>query len=494
MDKGVAGQSHWPSFREQLRQGRITRRSFLRYAATLGLSAGAVEMLAACAREAVATPRPTPTSTPWPIPTIPEGYVTFGEESDWHGGLPTVAVPTPGPTSTLPPQPTATPVMWEAAAWSCPVCEKRFSTQEAWISHIVEEHGRKIPGARRVSQPTYDQFLVGPVERFDQKNDVFSRTVWDEEYQQQLFSVAPRQRRESASEMLEGRAQVAGSIYVDQTAGSLHPNYGGYFGHQMGVGGLYNWDDAVNPEQYPVLDPAQMSERIKYVARFYGADLVGICEIDPRWVYSHYFDRATGAYGELEIPYKYAIVMGIEMRWAEINESPGFPASAAVALAYSQMAEVAASLAKYIRTLGYPAVPCGNDTAQSIPLAIDAGLGELGRNGLLLSPEFGPRQRLCKVLTDLPLQPDQPIDFGMQRFCEKCHMCAGSCPARAIKRGERTAEPTSISNRMGILRWPVDVGKCFQFWVANGGSLGSLSDCSNCLRACPWSWPIRPWL
>ena len=176
------------------------------------------------------------------------------------------------------------------------------------------------------------------------------------------------------------------------------------------------------------------------------------------------------------------------MGWEGINQSPDFEASAATALGYSRMAEVAASLAKYIRALGYPAVPSGNDTAQSIPLAIDAGLGELGRNGLLITPEFGPRQRICKVFTDLPLKPDQPIDFGMQRFCEKCHICAQLCPAAAIRREERTTEPTSISNRTGILRWPVDVAKCYLFWRENG------TDCANCVAACPWAFPIRPWL
>ena len=464
---------------EQLRQGKISRRGFIRCTTILGLSLGAAEALAACA------PNPTPTATPTPLPVhIPD---TDGEvpTPEWQPSPLPPRTPTP---TVFRPTATPTPVLWEEATWSCPSCEQRFPTQEVWIKHILAEHARKIPGVRRVSRPTYSQFLVGPVERFDQKNDVFSRTVWDEEYQERLRNVVPRKRRESASEVLEGKALKAGSIYVDNTAGSLHPKYGGYFGHLRGVGGLYDWDDPVNPERFPASDPAEMSERIKQVARFYGADLVGICELDQRWAYSHYFDRATGAYGELEVPYKYAIVLGIEMDWKGINQSPGFEASAVTALAYSWMAEVAASLAKYIRALGYPAVPCGNDTAQSIPLAIDAGLGELGRNGLLITPEFGPRQRICKVFTDLPLKPDQPIDFGMQSFCERCHVCAHLCPARAIQFGERTTEPTSISNRTGILRWPVDVAKCYLFWRENG------TDCSNCVAACPWAFPIRRWL
>jgi ferredoxin len=356
------------------------------------------------------------------------------------------------------------------------------------MAHLLEQHVRKVPGARKVNKPTYAQFLVGKVERFDQRNTVFSRVMWDKEYQQELAKVVPRASRQPPLEAIEQRAMRQGAIYVDDAVGSLHANYAGFSGHVRGVGGLYDWDDPVSPEQYPVSDPAAMSERVKQVARFYGADLVGITEINPLWVYSHYFDRETGAYGKLEIPYKYAIVMGIEMDWAEISTSPNWGASAATALAYSKMAELSSKLAKYIRMLGYPAVPSGNDTAQSIPLAIDAGLGELGRLGLLLTPEFGPRQRLCKVLTNLPLVPDQPIDFGIQKFCETCFVCAKNCPARAIRFEERTTEPTSISNRTGILRWPVNVTKCYLFWRENG------TDCSNCVRACPWSRPKRGWL
>jgi ferredoxin len=345
-----------------------------------------------------------------------------------------------------------------------------------------------LPATQRVDQPTYSEFLVGNVQRFDEKNTVFSRTGWDEAYQV-LVQEATAKAPQGDLDTFEGNALVAGAIYVDATAGTLHPNYNGYFGHLNDVGGLYNWDDPVNPTQFPVPGSQWMAERIKQVARFYGADLVGICEIDERWVYSNYFELVAGNYGKLEIPYKYAIVMGIEMDWKGINESPRPEASAATALAYSQMSELSASLAKYIRALGYPAIPCGNDSAQSIPLAIDAGLGELGRNGLMLSPEFGPRQRFCKVLTDLPLQTDKPIDFGLQTFCETCHACAAACPKDAIRWEERTTDTTSISNREGILRWPVDVASCYLFWRENG------TDCSNCIAACPWALHSqRDWL
>jgi epoxyqueuosine reductase QueG len=88
------------------------------------------------------------------------------------------------------------------------------------------------------------------------------------------------------------------------------------------------------------------------------------------------------------------------------------------------MGFIAPSMARFIQELGYHAMPSGNDTALSIPMAVDAGLGELGRNGILITPKYGPRVRLCKVFTDLPLVHDKPVDLGVQAFCEICKKCA----------------------------------------------------------------------
>ena len=465
---------------QQLERGQISRRDFLRSLALLGLSLGASEILAACGKQ------PAPDQTP--TPKYPEFDPGFGEAT--AGPAPTSAWTGPGdepaPTGEAPPGPTAIPP--KKISWLCTACGEHFPNAEALGRHTLKEHWRRLPDIQRVDQPTYRQYLVGRVERFDERNTVFSRLLWDEKYQAQVQAAAAKAPQDGW-EAFEGQALVAGAIFVDDAAGSLHPGYYGYSGHVREAGGLYDWDEPPNAKRFPVPDPVWMAERIKQVARIYGADLVGITQVDPRWVYSHYYELATGNNGKLEISYPYAIVIGIEMDWKGINESPEFEASAATALAYSRMAELSASLAKYIRSLGYPAIPCGNDSAQSIPLAIDAGLGELGRNGLLLSPEFGPRQRICKVFTDLPLQPDKPVDFGIQSYCETCHACAQSCPVDAIRWADRTTETTSISNRKGILRWPVDVARCYLFWTENG------CDCSNCVAACPWALQNpRDWL
>lgn len=464
---------------QRLLEGQISRRDFLRAAALLGVSLWASEVLAACNLKPA--PEPTPTERFQPaiaytdniIPTPPGGEIF----------PPTAA---PGEEPTLAARSTAPPP--KPPVWLCTSCGLHFPNADVLKRHAATVHAKRLPEIQRIERPTYSEFLVGPVERFDERNTVFSRTAWDEPYIA-LVKAATAKAPQDDREAIEGRALIAGAIYADDTAGSLHPNYYGYFGHVREHGGLYGWDDPVNTSQFPVPDAAWMSERIKQVARLYGANLVGICQVDPRWVYSHYFERVSGNYGKLEIPYPYAVVMAIEMDWNSINESPGMEASAATALIYSRMAELSGSLAKYIRALGYSALSSGNDSAQSIPLAIDAGLGEIGRLGLLLTPEYGPRVRICKVFTDLPLQPDQPIDFGMRSFCENCHACAGACPVDAIPWEDRTTAPTSISNRKGILRWTVDVARCYLFWRENG------VDCSNCIAACPWALQsTRDWL
>jgi ferredoxin len=469
---------------KQLEEGKITRREFLRSAMVIGASLGMAEVLAACGLE------PAPISTP----TQQSEFVALIPNTD-------NIIPTPaGSPKTFPGSTagelggttgsivSATATPRKEVLWRCAACGETFHTLEALKTHAGREHAWRLPEIIRVDKPTYDQFIVGKIERFDERNTALSRSRWDKPYQARLQSAAMKATPGDWASF-ERQALMVGAIYVDQTAGSLHPNYYGYNGYVRDSGGLFAWEEPVNEIQFPVPDSAWMTQRVKETARFYGADLVGICKLDQRWVYSHYFEAITGNYGKLEIPHKYAIVLAIEMDWKLLNEAPGFGASASTALGYSRMAEVASSLAAYIRALGYPALPSGGDSAQNIPLAIDAGLGELGRHGLLITPEFGPRVRLCKVFTDLPLDIDGPIDFGIQAFCDTCHICSKTCPVGAIRDEERTTEITSISNRRGLLRWPVNVTRCLEFWRENG------TDCANCVAVCPWALHSqRDWL
>jgi epoxyqueuosine reductase len=236
--------------------------------------------------------------------------------------------------------------------------------------------------------------------------------------------------------------------------------------------------------RYDVGDATTMTKQIKMTSRFFGASLVGITELDCRWVYAN--RRFNLEPLELPKEVKYSVVMAIEMNEVGIATSPACPAAAATGLGYSKMAFTASSLAEFIRNLGYTAIPDGNDMSLSVPLAIDAGLGQLGRNGLLITPEYGPRVRLCKVFTDLPLEPDSPIDFGVTDFCRRCRLCADACEVDAIsKEDEPSWEPACRSNNPGVQKWYVDGEKCYEYWCDNG------TDCSTCISVCPFNTGLK---
>ena len=117
----------------------------------------------------------------------------------------------------------------------------------------------------------------------------------------------------------------------------------------------------------------------------------------------------------------------------------------------------------------------------SIPFAIRAGLGEYGRHGLLITPEFGPRVRLGKIFTDLPLAHDRVRKFGVEAFCGICRLCSDACPPGAIAKTEPSAKTHNLSNAPGLTKWTTDAEKCFQFWVKQ------VTDCSICVRVCPYN-------
>ncbi|MBN1675937.1 MAG: epoxyqueuosine reductase [Kiritimatiellae bacterium] len=76
--------------------------------------------------------------------------------------------------------------------------------------------------------------------------------------------------------------------------------------------------------------------------------------------------------------------------------------------------------------------------------AVAAGLGEIGYSNLLLTPEFGPRQRLAAILTDMPLAPDPIRPQGV--LCDRCKLCVSRCPAQAVHpRKTRTVELDGVT-------------------------------------------------
>ena len=242
--------------------------------------------------------------------------------------------------------------------------------------------------------------------------------------------------------------------------------------------------------------PEINSKYVKKAAKFLGASTIGITQIDEKWIYKNKVTLYSTAveekqedmeFPELKLPkeIKYAVVMAIEMDPDGINCAPTFLEFASAGLGYSKISFTIACVAQFIRNLGYKAIPCANGKGLSVPLAIDAGLGALGRIGVLITKEYGPRIRLCKVLTDMPLAEDQPdLDFikEINKRCEICQKCADACDFDAISREKKpNYELRSKSNNPGTQKWYVDVEACYEGWVKYS------SDCAKCIKACPYS-------
>jgi epoxyqueuosine reductase QueG len=196
-------------------------------------------------------------------------------------------------------------------------------------------------------------------------------------------------------------------------------------------------------------------------------------------VYTH-VGRGTGVYGEeIVLDHERALAFTVEMDHAVMASAPEAPVVAESARQYVESARIAVQLASLIRDAGYPARAHidGNYRVIAPLVARDAGLGEIGRMGLLMTPGLGPRVRLGVVTTTLRLEPDPPgDDLSMLDFCLVCRKCAESCPPGAIPEGDRLPEE-------GALRWRIDSESCFRYWNVVG------TDCGKCMSVCPYSHP-----
>ncbi len=246
--------------------------------------------------------------------------------------------------------------------------------------------------------------------------------------------------------------------------------------------------------------PEEMANTVKAAARLYGAALVGIAPMNEKYVNRRQRGREI-IFDDVETPkatketlvipkrMKWVVSIAIQMDLELIQRSPTALGEGAASLGYSHCAFTVGTLAEFIRALGYEAIPSVNDTAQSIPFAVDAGLGELSRTNRLITPEFGPCVRLCKVFTDMPMAYDQPIDFGVVEFCKRCKKCAEACPSGALSfDDEPSFQVKGPWNNPGHKAWFEDSYKCYQQWqnVTTG--------CTICFMECPYTKAAKAWI
>ena len=237
-------------------------------------------------------------------------------------------------------------------------------------------------------------------------------------------------------------------------------------------------DGAVAPAPSGLPAP-EMTATIKRVALELGARNVGITALHPYHVYTH-VGRGAGRWGDqIDLDHRWALAFTVEMDHQTMRCAPAAPVVAESARRYVESAKIAIQVAATIRGHGYPARAHidGNYRVIAPLVARDAGLGELGRMGILITPGLGPRVRLGVVTTDAPLVADSPgDDLSVIDFCTVCKKCAENCPSESIPFEDREWIDED-------LRWAIDAESCFRYWNAIG------SDCGRCMTVCPYAHP-----
>jgi ferredoxin len=229
------------------------------------------------------------------------------------------------------------------------------------------------------------------------------------------------------------------------------------------------FDGPIAAVRYDFASPSDAARQLKEKAVEFGADAVGICEIEP-----------SDVYRGRTVTDRYAIAVGQAMRWREFQVVPSREAAIECLRVYFTLGETVVQLAAHIRSLGHACRvehPIGDSDLLHIPIGLKAGFGELGRHGSIIHPRLGPLFRMGSVTTSIPLDIDKPIDAGIAKFCDGCRACRKFCPADAIPDHR---SPEAGTDHLGYARYVVDTGRCFPYFAKH-------SYCSICLPVCAYN-------
>ena len=196
-------------------------------------------------------------------------------------------------------------------------------------------------------------------------------------------------------------------------------------------------------------------------AKDLGVDLIAYTPVDPNYIFKN-----------LKIYGKNAIMLGQEMKWEKIKTAPNVQCGIEAFRVYEELGVKTIELTNYLKDQGYKSEahhPFGGKLLFTAH-AVAANLGIMGRNGLVLTPEFGPRQRWSIISTDAEIPETPKKNFTeMIEYCKKCGACVKSC-----KGGAAFEEPIK---KEGNIITHIDRSKCIQSLLKN-------NYCSVCLKVC----------
>jgi ferredoxin len=220
----------------------------------------------------------------------------------------------------------------------------------------------------------------------------------------------------------------------------------------------------IPPHNTPAKKDEDLTEHIRHEALELGFTMVGFRPYDFKYTYSETKDEV--------IIKRNVVALGLEQPYEQTQKIPSPASEIAVFGTYVKWVDLALELANRIRSRGYRAEvqhPL-NPPMMVHPYFIEAGLGQMGANGQLLSPYVGSRARLSLITTDAPVTFDEPIDYGLPKFCALCQVCVQRCPGRALTRKE--------INWRGVIKYKTVTSRCAPM-------LATFDSCGVCMAVCP---------
>ena len=217
----------------------------------------------------------------------------------------------------------------------------------------------------------------------------------------------------------------------------------------------------------------QLQTELKTLAKNYGANLVGFCQLNPAPLVSQ--KQLT-----------FAISIAVKLPDAilqTIDGAPSFMYFQNYRAANALLDQIALHLSAFLEENGYAAFPIAasqslgkNNPYRGVfphkTAAVLSGLGFVGKSGLFLSEKYGSKVRLATILTNLPLQAESPI---IENGCGNCTLCQKACPAGAIF----GTLPTTDGERN------FDPEKCSHYMKEHFQDVGRGSVCGVCIKVCP---------
>ena len=318
--------------------------------------------------------------------------------------------------------------------------------------------------------------LDRPVKRIHEADVVLSRRLlapgseaYDEYYKLHPEFLEPDEKARNAPGLFDQDSMYyhAGSYAAAKANGEVIDHMGKL---------VYDYN---SPQVEPMkVDPDKTGSFISQWLKRTGAHSVGFTRLEDYHLYSNK-GRGPNSGSVIRRNHEHAIAITVEMDHRMMQSAPQGSTLMESYDQYLQSGVLALKLAAWIRELGYEATAHIDGNYELIcPLvAADAGLGTIGRMGLLMTPKLGPRVRISVVSTNLPLSYGTLLpDRTMLHFCHLCKKCARVCPSSAIPEGNRKIIA-------GTERWQIDSERCYHFWATSG------TDCGRCISVCPYSHP-----